>query len=352
MDRDDTAALVAQVTDASVRGTPLRVAGGDTKRFFGRDVSGELLSTRAHRGILRHDPAELVITARGGTPLDEIEAQLEAAGQRLPFEPPHFGQDATLGGTIAAGLAGPARAWSGPARDYVLGAAVLTGDGRVLRFGGEVMKNVAGYDLARVMTGSLGILGILLEVSLKVLPRPPAECTLVLEMDERAALERLTGLAGSALPLTAGSWVDGRLYLRIEGSANTLANVAARIGGELLDDGASFWVSLREQSHECFAGPGVLWRFTLPPAAPAVTLGGPALLEWNGQQRWCRAAADAPLQEAAASIGGHAALFRDAPRDCEVFAPLAGPLLRLHRELKRVFDPAGILNPGRMYAGL
>jgi glycolate oxidase FAD binding subunit len=352
MDRDDTEALVAQVTDATARGTPLRVTGGDTKRFFGRTVSGEPLSVQAHRGILRHDPAELVITARAGTPLDEIESQLEAAGQRLPFEPPHFGRPATIGGTIAAGLAGPARAWSGPARDYVLGAVVLAGDGRVLRFGGEVMKNVAGYDLARVMAGSLGILGVLLEVSLKVLPRAAAERTLALDMDERAALERLGALAGSALPLTAGSWIDGRLYLRFEGSAKTLASVTARVGGELLDDGASFWTSLREQSHGYFAGPDALWRITLPPAAAVMALGGPVLLEWNGQQRWCRAGADAPLHEAAANAGGHATLFRNAPRDCEVFAPLAGPLLRVHRELKRVFDPAGILNPGRMYAEL
>ncbi len=350
MDHDDAEALAAQVREAAARGAPLRIAGGDTKRFYGRSVTGDTVSIRSHRGVLRHDPAELVITARGGTPLEELESCLASAGQRLPFEPPHFGPDATLGGAVAAGLAGPARAWSGPLRDYVLGARVLTGDGRVLRFGGEVMKNVAGYDLARVMAGSLGILGILLDVSLKVLPRPPAERTLALEQSEADALERLAKLACTALPLSAGSWVDGRLYLRFEGSQRTLAAVAGRVGGEPLADGPSFWAALREQSHEFYAGPAPLWRVTLPPAAPALPLDGPALLEWNGQQRWYRAEPQAPVSEAAATSGGHATLFRNAAPGQEVFPPLPGPLLRLHRGLKRVFDPAGILNPGRMYA--
>ena len=352
MDHDDTEALAAQVREAAARATPLRIAGGDTKRFYGRAVTGRTLSTRSHRGILRHDPAELVITARGGTPLEEVESCLASAGQRLPFEPPHFGRGATLGGTVAAGLAGPARAWSGPLSDYVLGARVLSGDGRVLRFGGEVMKNVAGYDLARVMAGSFGILGVLLDVSLKVLPRPPAERTLVLEQSEAAALERLAELARTALPLSAGGWVDGRLYLRFEGSERTLATVTGRVGGEALADGPSFWASIREQSHEFFAGPAPVWRVTLPPAAPAVPIDGPALLEWNGQQRWYRSEPQAPVFEAAATGGGHATLFRNATPGQEVFTTLPGPLLGLHRGLKRVFDPAGVLNPGRMYAGL
>ena len=184
MDHDATPELVAQVRAATAAGTPLRIAGGDSKRFYGRPVAGELLSLRSHVGILRHDPAELVLTARGGTPLAAVEVQLAGSGQRLPFEPPHFGAQATLGGTVAAGLAGPARMWAGPLRDFVLGAQVLTGDGRVLRFGGEVMKNVAGYDVARLMAGSLGILGVLLDVSLKVLPQPAGERTLTFEVNE------------------------------------------------------------------------------------------------------------------------------------------------------------------------
>jgi glycolate oxidase FAD binding subunit len=352
MDRDGTEDLLAQVCDASTRGVALRIVGGDTKRFYGRAIDGVPLATREHTGILRHDPAELVLTARSGTPLAEVEAQLAAHGQRLPFEPPHFGSDATVGGTVAAGLAGPARAWAGPLRDYVLGARILTGDGRVLRFGGEVMKNVAGYDVARLMAGSLGVLGVLLDVSLKVLPRLADERTLALEHDQAQALEHLASLARGALPLSASSWIDGRLYLRFEGSTATLDAVAARVGGEPLPNCGSFWASLREQTHPFFAGEQPLWRCTVPGLVAPLPLGGVPLVEWNGMQRWYRGIADAAAFEAAATVGGHAALFRHCAGAAEVFAPLAPPLLRLHRELKRVFDPAGILNPGRMYADL
>jgi len=352
MDRDGIDELTAQVRDATAHGVALRIVGGDTKRFYGRAVEGVPLPTRGHTGILRHDPAELVLTARGGTPLAQVEAQLAAHGQRLPFEPPHLGSNATFGGTVAAGLAGPARAWAGPLRDFVLGARVLTGDGRVLRFGGEVMKNVAGYDVARLMAGSLGVLGVLLDASLKVLPRPTGECTLALELDNAAALEYLASLARGALPLTASSWIDGRLYLRFEGSTETLAAVTARVGGEVVAGGESLWASLREQTHPFFAGERPLWRCTVPALAAPLPLDGESLVEWNGMQRWHRCAADAPVFEAAQAVGGHATLFRHRAGTAEVFAPLAPPLLRLHRELKRVFDPAGILNPGRMYADL
>jgi glycolate oxidase FAD binding subunit len=352
MDRDGTDDLIAQVCEAASRGAALRIVGGDTKRFYGRAIDGVPLATRGHTGILRHDPAELVLTARGGTPLAEVEAQLAAHGQRLPFEPPHFGTDATLGGTVAAGLAGPARAWAGPVRDYVLGARILTGDGRVLRFGGEVMKNVAGYDVARLMAGSLGVLGVLLDVSLKVLPRAAAERTLALEFDAAHALEHLASLARGALPLSASSWIDGRLYLRLEGSLETLDAVAARVGGELLPDGGSFWASLREQTHPFFAGEQSLWRCTVPGPVAPLPLGDVSLVEWNGMQRWYRGVAETAALEATTAVGGHATLFRDHTDAADAFTPLAPPLLRLHRELKRVFDPAGILNPGRMYADL
>jgi glycolate oxidase FAD binding subunit len=352
MDLDATADLVDAVREATARRAPLRVIGGDTKRFYGPSIAGEALEVRHHRGILRHDPAELVITARGGTSLADIEAQLASKGQRLPFEPPHFGTDATLGGTVAAGLAGPARAWAGPLRDFVLGARVLTGDGRVLRFGGEVMKNVAGYDVARLMAGSLGILGVLLDVSLKVLPAPAGERTLALELAEAEALTRLAELACSALPMSAGSWVDGRLYLRFEGSAATLETVAQRVGGETVAEGHAFWSALREHTHPFFAGTQPLWRCIVPPLAPPLALGGTPLVEWNGLQRWYRCAPDATAFDAAAAVGGHATFFRHAPEGAAVFAPLDAPLLRLHRALKHEFDPAGILNPGRMYADL
>ena len=352
MDRDFTPALVEQVREASARRVPLRIVGGDTKRFYGRATEGRALETREHRGILRHDPAELVLTARAGTPLAEIESALASQGQRLPFEPPHFGPGATLGGTVACGFAGPARAWSGPLRDFVLGVRVLTGDGRVLRFGGEVMKNVAGYDVARLMVGSLGILGVLLDVSLKVLPLPPGERTLALAMDEAAALGRLAELARSALPLSAGSWIDGRACLRFEGSEATLDEVQRRVGGEIVTESHAFWNGLREQRHPFFAGDAPLWRCTVPPRAPRLSLDGTPLIEWNGQQRWYRCPSGIAAFDAAAAVGGHATLFRHAPASIDVFSPLPPTMLRLHRALKRVFDPAGILNPGRMYADL
>jgi glycolate oxidase FAD binding subunit len=352
MDRDGTVELVAQVREATAQRTPLRIVGGGTKRFYGRAVDGAPLATRGHSGILRHDPAELVLTARGGTPLAEIEAQLATHGQRLAFEPPHFGANATIGGTVASGLAGPARSWAGPLRDFVLGARVLTGDGRVLRFGGEVMKNVAGYDVARLMAGSLGILGVLLDVSLKVLPMPAGERTLVLELDEAGSLDRLADLSRGALPLSAGSWIDGRLYLRFEGSDATLDAVEQRVGGELVPESRTLWASLREQTHPFFAGTRPLWRCTVPPLAPTLAIESSSLIEWNGLQRWYRCAPGATAFDAAAKVGGHATLFRHGSDAAEVFTPLAAPLMRLHRALKREFDPAGVLNPGRMYADL
>jgi glycolate oxidase FAD binding subunit len=352
MDRDATEELVARVREATTTRTALRIVGGDTKRFYGRTVAAAPLETRVHRGILRHDPAELVLTARAGTSLADVESALSSRGQRLPFEPPHFGTDATLGGTVASGLAGPARAWSGPLRDFVLGVRVLTGDGRVLRFGGEVMKNVAGYDVARLMAGSLGVLGVLLDVSLKVLPMPAGELTLALEMDEPRALERLAELSRGALPLSGGNWVDGRLHLRFEGSDATLSTMSQRVGGEVVTESRTFWSSLREQTHPFFGGSLPLWRCTLPPLAPPLCMTGPPLIEWNGLQRWYRCGPDTNVRELVAAVGGHATLFRHAPESAEVFSRLAPPVMRLHKELKRVFDPAGILNPGRMYPDL
>ena len=229
---------------------------------------------------------------------------------------------------------------------------MLTGDGRVLRFGGEVMKNVAGYDVARLMAGSLGILGVLLDVSLKVLPRPAAERTLALEVDQAGALDRFAALGRTALPLSAGSWVDGRLYLRFEGCDATLESVERRVGGEAVPDADAFWTSLREQTHPFFAGTLPLWRCTVPALAPPLPLDGGPLMEWNGLQRWYRCTPDTQVFAAASAAGGHATLFRHRPDDADAFAPLATPVMRLHRDLKRVFDPAGILNPGRLYADL
>jgi glycolate oxidase FAD binding subunit len=351
--------LVEQVRGASQRRAPLRIVGGDSKRFYGRPVDGEPLEVAGHRGVVRYDPAELVLTARCGTPLAEIEALLTRHGQRLPFEPPAFGASATLGGTIAAGIAGPSRAARGPVRDYVLGAQLLTGDGRLLRFGGEVMKNVAGFDVARLLAGSLGILGVLLEVSLKVLPLPAGTLTLQQSLDARAAVDHLSALARHGVPLSGSFWSEGELRVRVDGAAAGLDEIAAQVGGVPVPaaEAAGLWHAVREQSHPWFASASrPLWRLAVPQTATALAslCRVPVALEWNGRQAWLTGVERDAVEPLARATGAHVTLFRrdDSDADVEVFAPLAPALLELHRAVKRVFDPASILNPGRMYEGL
>ena len=343
--------LVERVQAARAARAPLVIRAGGTKDFYGNDSPGERLDPRGYAGIVAHEPTELVITARCGTPLAELESVLGAAGQMLPFEPPHFGPGATVGGCVAAGLAGPRRASAGGVRDYVLGVKLLAGTGEVLAFGGTVMKNVAGYDVARLAAGSLGILGVITEVSLKVLPKPVAEATLRLDLDEASALRRMNEWAAQPLPVSATAWRDGALHVRLSGARAAVAEAQATIGGTALD-GAAFWQGLREQADAFFAGAQPLWRLALPSTAPALGLPGAQLVEWGGAQRWLRS--DAPAVEIrarAAALGGHATLFRGGDRR-DVFTPLPAPVAAIHRRLKAEFDPAGIFNRGRMYADL
>jgi glycolate oxidase FAD binding subunit len=360
--QDLTGALVEQVRAASHARTPLRIVGGDSKRFYGRPVDGERLDVSGHRGVVRYDPAELVLTARCGTPLAEVEALLARHGQRLPFEPPAFGATATIGGTIAAGMAGPARVAHGPVRDYVLGARLLAGDGRVLRFGGEVMKNVAGFDVARLLAGSLGILGVLLEVSLKVLPLPVGTLTLRQSLTAPAAMGLLASLVRRGVPLSGSFWSDGELLVRLDGAAAGLEELAALVGGSPVSEAEAetTWHALREQTHPWFEQASrPLWRIALPLTESALTplCDQPLALEWNGRQVWVAGVGRSGIERLTRASGAHATLFRHDDADGaaaggEVFAPLPPALLELHRAIKRVFDPASILNPGRMYAGL
>jgi glycolate oxidase FAD binding subunit len=357
--QDLTDALAEQVRIASERRTPLRIAGGDSKRFYGRPIDGERLDVAGHHGILRYDPAELVLTARCGTSLAEVEALLERHGQRLPFEPPAFGCTATIGGTVAAGIAGPARVACGPIRDYVLGARLLTGDGRVLRFGGEVMKNVAGFDVARLLAGSLGILGVLLEVSLKVLPLPAGTLTLRQPLAAQPAVDLLSSLTRRGVPVSGSLWCDGELLVRVEGAAAGIDEIAAQVGGVPLPaaEAAGLWQALREQTHPWFARASrPLWRVALPQTAAALTplCDQPLALEWNGRQAWVAGLGRDAIDRLTRASGAQVTLFRhgESAADAEVFSPLPPSLLELHRAVKRVFDPASILNPGRMYAGL
>jgi glycolate oxidase FAD binding subunit len=350
-DRDATQRLTDAIRDAATSRRALRIVGGDTKRGYGREVDGERLFVGEHAGIVSYDPRELVITARTGTSLAAVEAALEANAQWLPFEPPRFSGDATLGGAIAAGLSGPARAAYGPARDYVLGVRLANGVGQVLRFGGEVMKNVAGYDVSRLLVGSLGVLGVLLDISLKVLPRPADSRTLCFDCDATEALDRLQGWCRTAPAPAASAWFNDRLYVRFDGTTATLNSVARRIGGTATYEAGGFWNSLRDQTHPYFRAAPRLWRLNVP-AARAPLSPSPGLIEWHGAQRWYADQPGIDFHALAAAAGGHATLFRGAARGESVFAPLTRPMLELHRRLKQVFDPAGVLNPGRMYADL
>jgi glycolate oxidase FAD binding subunit len=347
--------LSQTIREAAAQKRSLCIRGGGTKDFYGGAIRGDRLSTAQYRGIIEHEPTELVITARAGTPLVEIEAALREKGQMLLFEPPHFGSGATLGGCIAAGLSGPRRPYSGAVRDYVLGVRMLDGKGSDLRFGGQVMKNVAGYDVSRLMAGSLGTLGLLLEVSLKVLPIPPSETTLHLRRSETEAIAAMNEWAGKPLPITATAYRNGDLGVRLSGARSAVEAAVKMLDGNVVDpaQAAQFWTGIREQTDPFFAGDSPLWRLSVKPTTPPLGLIGGQLMEWSGALRWIRSNADAKIIRAAATrAGGHATLFRGGDKSTGVFQPLAPALMTLHRNLKFSLDPAGIFNSGRLYSDL
>jgi glycolate oxidase FAD binding subunit len=343
--------LAEHIRRAAAAKTPLRIVGGDTKAFYGRRIDGETLSLAGHRGIVSYDPSELVVVARAGTPLAEIEMRLAACGQQLAFEPPRLGKSSTIGGVVASGLSGPRRPFAGAVRDCVLGATILDGRGQVLRFGGQVFKNVAGFDAFRLMAGALGCLGVILEVSLRVTPAPRRDVALALEMGSEAARARVCELMGRPTPLS-GAFHDGaRLHLRLSGGEAGVAALAAELGGEA--EPLAFWDQVRDFRNPSLAGDEPLWRLSLPQRAPIPTLGEVAAWDWAGSQVWLRAdAAPGAIWDAAATTGGHATFFRGAGAGDEVFQPLSPAVRALHQRLKAAFDPAGILNPGRMYGVL
>ncbi len=352
-DADISTELQETVRAATARSAALHIRGGGTKDFYGRRTNGQALDVSRHRGILAHEPTELVLTARAGTPLAEIEATLAAKNQMLAFEPPAFGPSATLGGTLACGFSGPRRPWTGSARDFVLGAKILNGNGEILRFGGQVMKNVAGFDVSRLMVGALGTLGVLLEISFKVLPRPEAEQTLAFTLSPEQAIAAMNEWSRQPLPLSAAANVGDALYIRISGVGSALRAARARLGGEPVEKGAELWREMNEQQRQFFAADTPLWRLSVPPATPHLDLPGKWLIDWGGAQRWLKTDAPAAdIRRAAETAGGHATLFRGGDRNAEVFHPLPQALAALHRRLKQSFDPAGIFNPGRLYPDL
>lgn len=363
--------LVDRVNSARAAGAQLCIRGGGSKDFYGEALQGELLDTRVLEGISSYEPTELVVTARCGTSLAELEAVLAEKGQCLPFEPPHFGEPAaptrlrgaTVGGMVAAGLSGPSRAAVGSVRDFVLGATLLNGNGEVLSFGGQVMKNVAGYDVSRVLAGSLGVLGVIAELSLKVLPMAPAEATLAFECNQADALRLLNGWGGQPLPLNASRWLEeggaGRLWLRLRGAVAAVAAACAHLGGERQDpaQAQAGWQAARDQRAPWFGERAArdLWRLSVPQTAPVLALEGSPLIEWHGAQRWYLASPDeAPkLRAAARAVGGHATLFLpSAERRHRVlgrFDALSPPLARIHRALMHEFDPHAVFDRARLY---
>jgi glycolate oxidase FAD binding subunit len=337
---------------AATGGNRLRIRGGGTKDFYGQAPEGEILDTRAYAGVVAYDPTELVITVRGGTPLAEVERVLAEKRQMLAFEPPYFGAAATIGGAVAAGLSGPRRAAAGGVRDFVLGVRMMDGRGEDLSFGGRVMKNVAGYDVSRVMAGALGTLGVILEVSLKVLPLPVAEATLRFEMPLDKAIETMNRWGGRPLPISATAYAEGDLSVRLSGAAAAVKEACATLGGvRVADDVADrFWDGIREQTDPFFAGDEPLWRLAVPSTTPPLGLAGRELVEWGGSLRWLKSRAEVrTIRERCAHAGGHATLFRGGDKSIAVFHPLAPALARIHARLKAEFDPHGVLNRGRLY---
>lgn len=348
---DRSGEFVERIRAARIAGTPLKIVGGSSKAgILARQFEAQPLDVAGHEGIVAYEPSELVLTARAGSRLRDIEGVLAQQGQGLSFEPPHFGDGATLGGTLACNLSGPARPWGGSIRDQVLGVRLINGRGEHLRFGGQVMKNVAGYDVARLQAGALGTLGVLTEVSLKVLPLPERTESLVFEMDQRAAIRRMNAWAGTPKPLSGAAWLDDRLHIRLAGADSAVAATLRDWGGELLPAGSTFWQQLREQQLPFFAGEAPLWRLAVRSGVPPLMGDVPTLVDWGGGQRWLRG--DRALDELAAlaaANGGHATLFRGGVRTGEVRQPLDPVRQRLHASLKRAFDPDGILNPGSLY---
>jgi glycolate oxidase FAD binding subunit len=347
---DLSAQLQHQVTQAIERSDRLNIKAGGCKHFYGRNITGEELNLAEHRGIISYEPTELVIKARAGTLLTVIEQTLAEHNQMLPFEPPAYGNSATLGGTIATNFSGPRRAYNGAVRDYVLGTKIINGKAEILSFGGEVIKNVAGYDVSRLMVGAMGTLGVILESSIKVAPRPEAEITLVQETNIDNALARLQQWSALPLPISASCYYQRKLYIRLSGAENSIHTAQRTIGGEALNSADAFWHSIKEQSHDFFSNTPSLWRISLAPDTPALPLQGETLYEWGGALRWLKT--DAPATEiraACASLSGHISLFRSSGNRDDVFQPLAQHLLNLHRNLKQAFDPHNIFNIGRMY---
>jgi glycolate oxidase FAD binding subunit len=352
MSGDQTDVLQQTVAEAFAEKRSLRIVGGNTKAFYVRDGGGQPLTVSAHQGIIRYEPSELFVTVRSGTRLVDLEAELATHGQMLPFEPPCFGEGATVGGMIACGLSGPRRPWSGAVRDAVLGLTCINGQGQALRFGGEVVKNVAGFDVSRLMVGALGTLGVVLDASLKLLPRPECEQTLIIDGMTPEDLNQVRDWGQQGHPLSAVTLDEDRLYVRLSGVKPAVRQAMAQIGGAPLSeaDGAAWWDAVRDHQHTFFRDQRPLWRISLPVAKPPLNIIGDWFYDWAGAQRWLKTALQSTIiREMVVRAGGHAQLFRGGDRQAMIFQPLSPGLLKAHKALKSAFDPAHVLNRGCLY---
>ncbi|MDE0412598.1 MAG: glycolate oxidase subunit GlcE [Gammaproteobacteria bacterium] len=342
--------IASRVKDACEKGCALKIHAGNTKDFYGRNIKGIPLSLSEHTGIVEYEPSELYITARSGTPLKEIEHVIEKEKQILPCEPPHFGAAATVGGMVAAGLSGPRRVSSGAIRDCILGVEIINGKGEYLQFGGKVMKNVAGYDVSRLMCGALGTLGILMSVTLRLLPKPVSEQTLAFPLNTSEAIQKMNSWTRTPMPIT-GTFHDSKnLYIRLAGSRSTIEKCAEILGGDMVDRSHAFWSDVKEQAIDFFMTDKPIWRIQVPPNTTPLKISGSSLLEWNGALRWYASETEASeIRRITEQAGGHACLFRRRSGTEDIFHPLSPHLLEIHRRLKRAFDPNGILNPGKIY---
>lgn len=333
--------LRERVAEAAGRGESVYIRGGDSKRaLLGRSCDATAVDLGEHSGITDYQPDELLVSARAGTPLHELQSALAEHGQLLPFEPPLFDGRATLGGTLASNLSGPARPWRGSIRDAVLGLQLINGRGELLNFGGKVMKNVAGYDVSRLQAGALGTLGVITEVHLKVLPAPETEITLAYELDCADAMTLMNQRAALPKPLSGACWIEDRLYLRLSGAESAVQHTARSWGGDTCHDEP--WTGLREMTLPFFQDSAPLWRLSCSPAHP-VQPATAQLIDWGGAQRWFR---EAPAPPA----GSHLSLFAGGDRSEEVRGELDSVQQALHLRLKQAFDPRGVFNPGRLYS--
>lgn len=341
--------MQARIEAACTSHQPIHISGSGSRHFLLPAIQGEPLTTADLQGIVEYEPTELVVTVRTGTRLSDLQKTLSGAGQMLGFEPPAFGETATVGGTVACGLSGPRRPFAGSLRDFVLGVRCLNGRGEDLRFGGQVMKNVAGYDVARLMVGAQGTLGVLLEVSFKVLPLPEREQTYCRQLPAQAAIQSMNELAGRPLPLSGAAWTDGMLYIRFSGAAAAVEAAGKASGLEYVGENQDFWRKLREQQLDFFQGNVPLWRLSLPATADQPAIDGDWIIDWGGAQRWLRTQASAEaVHDRARAAGGYATLYRGTGQE-NAMPPLPDPLLKLQQQLKQAFDPAAILNPGLLY---